>query len=377
MLNIAVNTRLLREGRLEGIGWFTWEVFRRLAAAHPEVQFHFIYDEKPAPSMVPTLENVKTHKLFPPARRRLLYRWWFDRSMPRMLKKINADLFISPDGFASLKTKVPQLVVIHDLNFEHYPELLPPKVAEFYQTYFPRFAAVAKRIATVSEYSKRDIARNYAVPAHRIDVVYNGVNEVFRPLMPDEVNAVRAEQTEANPYFVYVGSLNPRKNLVRLLRAFDIFKTDTGAPHHLLIIGQPMWKGSEVEEVYKAMQHRNAVHMVGRAEPEEMALLVGAAEAMVFVPLFEGFGIPVIESFASGVPLIASNTTSIPEVAGDAALLVDPKSISEMVGAMKRIKSDPELRQELIEKGLEQVRKYSWDLTAERMWDSIQAALEP
>ena len=136
MLNIAVNTRLLRPHRLEGIGWFTWETFRRLAEAHPEVTFHFLFDERPDKAFIPS-ENVIAHRVFPPARRRFLYRWWFDYSIPRVLKKINADLFISPDGFASLRTDVPQLVVIHDLNFEHHPELLPPKVADFYRVMFP------------------------------------------------------------------------------------------------------------------------------------------------------------------------------------------------------------------------------------------------
>lgn len=375
MLNIAVNTRLLRPNRLEGIGWFTWETMRRITQDHPEVNFHFFFDEKPSPEFIPS-DNVKAHVLFPPARRRFLFKWWFDYSVARKLRSIDADLFVSPDGFASMRTNVPQLVVIHDLNFEHHPELLPPKIAQFYQEYFPQFAAKAKRIATVSEYSKKDIARNYTVPAHRIDVVYNGVNEGFQPLSADEVSAVRDAFSNGEPYFVYVGSLNPRKNILRLLRSFEVFKSDTGATHKLILVGQPMWKGSEVEEVHKAMQFKSDVLFVGRQEPESLAKLIGAAQAMTFVPLFEGFGIPILESFASGVPLITSNTTSLPEVAGDAALLVDPKSISEIVAAMKKVKADEDLREELIAKGLERVKEFSWDKAAEKLWASIEATLK-
>lgn len=347
-----------------------------MAALKPDVEFHFLYDEKPDPAMVPEGENIVVHQVFPPARRRFLYRWWFDRSIPRVLRKIDADLFISPDGFASLRTKVPQLIVIHDLNFEHHPEFLPPKVAEFYRTMFPRYAALARRIATVSEYSKRDIARMYAVPLHRIDVVYNGVNAEFSPLGPEEAETVRGEHSEAQPYFIYVGSMHPRKNIARMLRAFDVFKTDTDAPHKLVIVGQVMWSNSELQEVVKAMKYKADVIFKGRQEPDELAKLLGGAESMVFVPLFEGFGIPVLESFAAGVPLIASNVTSIPEVAGDAALMVDPKSISEIVGAMKRIKADAELRSELITRGKERLKSFSWDQTAERMWQSVEAALD-
>lgn len=374
MLNIAVNTRLLRPNRLEGIGWFTWESFRRIAANHPEVTFHFLFDEKPSPEFIPS-DNVVAHTIFPPARRRFLFKWWFDYSVPSLLKKINADLFVSPDGFASMRTDVPQLIVMHDLNFEHHPELLPPKITEFYQKNFPRFAAKADRIATVSEYSKKDIARHYTVPSHKIDVVYNGVNALFQPLSAEKVQAVRDQISEGNPYFVYVGSLNPRKNISRLLRSFDVFKTDTQADHKLVIVGEQMWKGSELEEVLKAMQHRKDIVFTGRLEPQSLSEVVCAAQAMTFIPLFEGFGIPVVESFAAGVPLITSNVTSLPEVAGDAALLVDPKSISEVVGAMKRIKADEGLRETLIEKGKERVQAFSWDLTAEKLWKSIEATL--
>ncbi len=293
-----------------------------------------------------------------------------------MLSKIGADLFISPDGFASLRTEIPQLIVIHDLNFEHHPEFLPPKVADFYRTMFPRYAAVAKRIATVSAYSKRDIARIYAVPSHRIDVVYNGVNAEFHPLNDDQVEAVRIEHCGGKPYFIYVGSMHPRKNIARMLRAFDVFKTDTNAPHQLVIVGQVMWSSGELQEIVKAMKHKDDVVFKGRQEPEDLALLLGAAESMVFVPLFEGFGIPVLESFAAGVPLITSNVTSIPEVAGNAALFVDPKSISEIVGAMKRMKADAGLRSELVSKGSERLSYFSWDQTAERMWKSVEAALD-
>ncbi|MCH2198378.1 MAG: glycosyltransferase family 4 protein [Flavobacteriales bacterium] len=374
MFKIAVNTRLLRPGRLEGIGWFTWESFRRIALAHPEVEFHFFFDENPPSEFIPS-DNVIGHRVLPPARRRFLYRWWFDYSIPRKLKSLEVDLFVSPDGFASLRTDVPQLVVMHDLNFEHLPHLLPPKVSEFYQKMFPQYAAKAERIATVSEYSKKDIVSHYAVPSHRIDVVGNGVNEQYRPLSQEERIEVRANFSDEKPYFVYVGSLNPRKNIPRLLRAFEVFKNDTGSDYKLLIVGQPMWKGSEIEEVVKAMLHREDVSFLGRRAPDELALIVGAARAMVFVPLFEGFGIPAIEAFAAGVPLVTSNVTSLPEVAGDAAILVDPKSVSEIAGAMKRIKSDSDLRDDLIERGYARTELYTWDKTAELLWKSIEAAL--
>lgn len=373
MQRIAVNTRLLKHGKLEGIGWFTWQSLRRIIVQHPEVEFHFLFDAPPHPDFV-AFPNVVSHVLLPPARRIILYKLWFDFRVPKLLKKIDAELFVSPDGFLSLRTNVPQLAVIHDLNFEHHPEWLPKAVAKFYRSRFPQFARKAKRIATVSRFSAADISTCYGIPETKIDVVYNGVNEAFQVRSEEEKNAIRENLTGGQPYFIYVGSLHPRKNIERLIEAFLRFK-DEGHPHHLVLAGGAMWRHKNWQEGLKRSPHATAVHELGRCSPDRLAECVGAAQAMVFVPLFEGFGIPALEAFAAEVPLIASNSTSLPEVCGDAALLVDPLNVQAICEAMRTMALSSAYRQDAVEKGREQVKKFSWDRTAELLWESIQKSM--
>lgn len=371
---IAVNTRLLKPGKLEGVGWFTWQTLRRVVTNHPEVDFHFIFDAPP-PESFTDFANVTSHMIIPPARRIVLYKLWFDYLLPRKLRSINPDLFLSPDGFASLRTAVPQLIVIHDLNFEHHPEWMPAKVASFYRERFPKFARVAKRIATVSEYSASDIQNCYHRSSSDIDVVYNGVNEGFKPLSEHDIQEVRRDLTDGHPYFVFVGSLHPRKNIVRLLRAFERFKDLDQRGLKLVIIGSKMWNDSNFDQAVANHRFRDDLVFTGRASTEVLSRWVAAAESMCFVPLFEGFGIPILEAFASGIPLIASNVTSLPEVCGDAALLVDPESEASIAEAMVSMASQPELRQSLVEKGYERLSHFSWDRTADLLWQSIQKSL--
>ena len=178
-LKIAVNTRLLLKDRLEGIGWFTKESLERICKAHPEHEFLFIFDRSYDESFI-FAPNVSGHVLAPQARHPLLFKLYFNWSIPYFLKKHDVDLFVSPDGFLSLRTDLPQIAVIHDINFEHFPKALPPHITRYYKSYFPRFAKKADRIVTVSEYSKKDISQCYGIDEGKIDVVYNGASDLYR-----------------------------------------------------------------------------------------------------------------------------------------------------------------------------------------------------
>ncbi len=368
-LRIAVNTRLLVPNKLEGIGRFTLEILRRMVLDHPEVEFIFYFD-RPVPEAFILSENVTGKHLFPPARRTYLFDFWFNWSVSHQLKKDNVDLFLSPDGFVSLRTAVKQLAVIHDLNFEHFPKLLPQKIAQYYQSRFPKFAQKASRIVTVSEFSKEDIQACYNIEPETIDVVYNGVDDRFYPREKEEIQKIRREYADANPYFIYVGSINPRKNILRLLQAFENFRSQ-GGKAKLVLIGAAMWDGSEEEKTLNAMSFGKEVIQLGRMKHEEMSRCLAGALAMTFVPLFEGFGIPAIESFASGVPLLCSNNSSLPEVVGDAALLVNAEDVNEITKGMLQLEADGNLRADLISKGLERARMFTWENAAEKLWESI------
>jgi glycosyltransferase involved in cell wall biosynthesis len=374
-VRIAVNTRFLIEGKLEGIGWFSFETMRRIVQAHPEHQFIFFFDRRPYDPFL-FAPNVRARVLFPPARHPLLWTAFFEWAVPRALRRCDADMFLSLDGYGSLRTDVPQHLVIHDLGFEHFEGHTPQKVLHYYRKWMPRFAKKADRIATVSQYSADDIARRYGVPADRIDVVYNGANEAFHPLMAEESSAIRMDLTGGAPYFVYVGALQPRKNVDGLFRAYTKFRERCSDPVKLVIAGRKAWQTAEIEAEFARMPRRDDVIFTGHLQPDRLIGVLGAARALAFPSHFEGFGIPVLEAIYAGIPVLTSNRSSLPEVAGDAALLVDPDDDEAIAEGLLRIHTDEALRARLVEAGVEQRRLFNWDRSAERLWESMMKTAE-
>ena len=372
-MRIAVNTRLLLPDKLEGIGWFAHESLKRIVKAHPEHRFIFLFDRAYDRRFI-YADNVEPVVLPPPTRHPLLYLIWFEHMLPRALRRHKVDVFVSPDGFLSTRTSIPQLAVMHDLNFEHYPDDLPPAYSRYYRTWFPRFARKAARIATVSGYSKQDIIARYHVPADRTDVVYNGVGDIFSPLNEKEKRTTRERFTDGAPYLVCVGAMHRRKNLANTFAAFDrLAAGDAGI--RLLIVGERMFKDARMEQAYASMKHKDRVIFAGRLGQAELRLALGAALALVYVSYFEGFGIPVAEAMRCGVPVVAANATSLPEVAGEAAVYCDPFNVEDITRAMRTIVADEALRARLIAAGLERSQRYTWDRTAEGLWASIEQVM--
>jgi len=380
-MRIAVNTRLLLPNKLEGIGWFTHETLSRIVKAHPEHQFLFLFDRAFDQRFVygPNVTPVVMH---PPTRHPLLYKLWFNWLLPRKLKALKADAFISPDGFIALRSAIPSLAVIHDLNFEHYPEDLPPAYSRYYRSYFPRFARHATRLATVSDFSRRDIAERYAISMAHIDVIYNGVGSAFRPLSTEECKAARDTFAEGHDYFICVGSLHPRKNIARLLLAFDKLLTEHPSELRLVIVGERFWWDQRMKEAWDRVQHKDRVLFTGRLGQDKLAQALGGSLALAFVSYFEGFGIPVAEAMRCGVPVVAAEATCLPEIAASAAHYCDPFSVQDISHALRTVSTDPELRSELGRKGMERAQRYTWDRSADALWESFtrmcqDAGLDP
>ena len=369
-MRIAINTRFLLKGKMEGFGWFTYETVKRMVMDHPEHTFIFFFD-RPYDSQYVFAKNVIPIVLRPPARHPILFKIWFNYSITRALKKHKADVFFSPDGYLSLRTNVPQIGVIHDLNFEHYPEDLPKPARDYLQRYFPLFAKKAKHLLTVSEYSKQDIVDTYGVEPKKITVAHNGGSEKFAPINPAVREQIRKEYTGGKPYFICVGALHPRKNINRLLLAFDTFKTETDSEVQLLIVGAPLFKGSGPYETLDKLTHQSAVHFSGHVDFNQLTLLMGSALALTFVSYFEGFGIPMVEAMRAETPILAGKLTSLPEVGGDAAIYVDPFDIASIKDGLIRIATDEDLRNKLIESGRERAKNFTWDRSAAIIWNTI------
>lgn len=365
-MKIAVNTRLLLKDKLEGIGWVAYECLRRMVKSHPEVEFHFIFDREPDPKFI-FADNVKPVVLFPQARHPFLYIAFFEFAVTNYLRKIKADLYLSPDGYLSLRSKTKQIAVFHDLNFEHFPQDFPKIHLWHYKKFFPRYAKKADKIITVSEFSKKDICECYGINPEKINVAYNGANEIFTPVNEYVKEEIRNKYSEGKPYFMFVGSLHPRKNLARLFTSFDIFKKRNNNDIKLVIVGSKRWWTEPIKNAYESMIHKNDVIFTGRLSAEDLHLVTASALASVYVSYFEGFGIPIVEAFKCDTPVVTSNVTSMPEVANNAALLVDPFKEESIADAMEKI-MDEKIREELIEKGRIRRQDFSWDKAAEEWW---------
>jgi glycosyltransferase involved in cell wall biosynthesis len=370
---IAVNTRLLLSGKIEGIGRFALETLQIITRNHPEHQFIFIFDRKYSEEFIFS-SNITPVTCFPPARHPVLWYWFFEHSIPRILAKYKADLFFSPDGWLSLRSPIRSLPVIHDLNFFHLPEFIPLHVLEYYNYFFPRFVNKAGRIATVSEFTKSDIANRFEYPLHKIDVVYNGASG-FSPVTEKEKQGIRDKYSGGDSYFISVGLIHPRKNLTHLFLAFDRFKRETNNNVKLIVVGARKWWTSEMQQALVENSEKDNIIFTGRVSDEELRKLTASALGMIYVSHFEGFGIPVLEAMYSDIPVICSSTTSLPEVGGNAVLYADPADVDSIKSAMIKLYRNPKICKELILKGRIQREKFTWEKTAGMLWESIDRCL--
>jgi glycosyltransferase involved in cell wall biosynthesis len=334
-MKIAVNTRFLLNDYLEGYGYFIYETFKRITKNHPEHEFIFIFDRLFDKRFIFS-PNIKSVVTGPPARHPLLWKLWYDVKVPAVLKKYNAEIFVSCDGFCSLTTNTPQCMVMHDLAFLHYPSFIKKSHLLFYKRYTTKFLNKAKSVATVSEFSKQDIIAHYKTPADKIDVVYNAAKEIFHPLSNEEKEATKKKYTGSKEYFVYAGAIHPRKNLINLLKAFSRFKKRQQTSMKLILTGRLAWKYESFTKSLKTYKYRNDVVMTGYLDEEELIKVIGSAYALIYPSFFEGFGVPVLEAMRCEIPVITSADSSMQEVAKDAALYADPNSFNDIADKMMK-----------------------------------------
>jgi glycosyltransferase involved in cell wall biosynthesis len=368
-MNIAINTRFLLPHKMEGFGWFTYEVVKRMVEQHPEHHFFFFFDRAFDKKFI-FANNVTPIVIHPQARHPILFKIWFDFSITRALKKYNIDVFFSPDGYLSLKTNTKQIAVIHDLNFEHYPNDIPKSARKYLLKYFPLFAKKADKIITVSNFSKEGIINQYDIDKHKIVVAYNGGNENFKPVSDDVKRSIKQQYTNGVDYFVYVGALHERKNINRMFKAFKSFKKRSDSKTKLVVVGENMWRSQKVSTHYE-----EDIIFTGHLHINELINVVASAKSLILVSYFEGFGIPLVEAMRCGIPVITSNVTSMPEVCGNAGLLVDPFNINEISQAFEKMDVDKDLRNKLAKLSINRAQAFSWQNSSEIIWKEIEKML--
>jgi glycosyltransferase involved in cell wall biosynthesis len=381
-MHIAVTTRfLLPGGHLEGLGRYTFEALRCLVQQQPQCTFHFLFD-RPYDARYLLAPNVVPHVLMPPARHPLLMLAWYEGAVALWLRRHRPAALLSPEGFTVLGTAVPRVVVLHDLAYLHRPQDMGRLIARYYAWFMPRFARAATQLVAVSNATRQDIAQQYGLAPAAIWVAPNAPARHFAPQPAAAQAATRQRFSQGQPYFLFVGALQPRKNLRNLLRAFGQYKAAGGAaaaPVRLLLVGRTAWKAGPVFEVFRSLPPavQAAVDFTGRVSEADLADLYAAALATVYVPFFEGFGLPVVEAQASGCPVLTSDRSSLPEAAGGptAAVLCDPGQPAAIAEGLHQLTHDEALRTRLRAAGLANAARFSWEHTARVLWQAVQAAV--
>ncbi|MBA4322724.1 MAG: glycosyltransferase family 1 protein [Odoribacter sp.] len=372
-MKIAISARMLKGIPDDGISRFTYEVVKRITVNNPSHKFVLIFDKEFDGSLIfsPNAEGIV---LKPATRHPLLWYYWHEWLLPEILQKTGSDLLLSPDGIISTRSSVPSIPVIHDINFYHRPHDIPLHNSLYYRYFFRKFAGKAARILTVSAFSKDDISSYLGINPASIDVAYNGVSEYFTPSIPAETEKFREKLSGGNPYFLFVGNFSPRKNIPGVINAYNQFRSSTPFNHKLVLTGGNLFLNKETDRLSKTSPWSSDIILTGSVLHEELRLLYSSATALLFVPWFEGFGIPAAEAMRCGTPVILSDTTSLPEIGGNAALFVSPENTLEISNAMVKVITDDTLRKSMIEKGIIESQRFTWDNCADSVWRSVKLA---
>lgn len=294
---------------------------------------------------------------------------------PAIARRLGVEVFHSTSYRGVFAEGMSTVLSVHDFAYYHHPEVFTRRSLAYYRR-LPQDAARAKLVTTLSDYSRQDAIRILGIPSEKVRTVYGGVDldrfNTFAP--PEAVRSVKEKYGIRGGAVLFVGNLNPKKNIITLIKAFAKLRAQGLTGYQLVLVGQ---HSSYREELMRAIEERSLTpHVIftGHRSHAELPLVYRAVDLSVFPSLFEGFGLPVLESMACGTPVVASNVTSIPEVAGDAALLVDPLDPDQIAEAMATLLTDNSLRRSLIERGLQRSQRFSWKEAAHRILGAYKDA---
>ncbi|AUZ84344.1 glycosyltransferase family 4 protein [Methylophaga nitratireducenticrescens] len=269
----------------------------------------------------------------------------------------------------------PVVTMVHDISFEYFPEFFNPLSRKRMQLLIPFSARKSAHVLTVSEFSKRQIIEKYRIPEDKISVTYNGVSDIFRHVTDALwLSHVLQKFGLDQPFILAVGNLQPRKNIERLVRVYAQLRKKDLIQHDLVLVGQMHWQGHAILNEIQKHGIEKHVKTTGYVNDTELVALYNRADVFVYPSLYEGFGLPIIESMTCGTPVITSNVSSIPEVAGEAALLIDPASDQELSDSLVRLVTETKLQDELIQLGFLQAKRFDWKITSEQTVSILQKA---
>lgn len=330
-------------------------------------RFRLYFNQPPAEDLFPRDQRVAWRVIpFPRLWTHLRLSWEMLRQPPEVLWV--------PSHVLPLWHPRRCVATVHDLGYRRYPQAHTRR-ARWYLEWSTRYnARVARRVIVDSQATRDDLVADYHVDPHRIVVAYPAGAEGFAPVSDAAVlRAVRERYRTGERYFLYVGTIQPRKNLATLIRAFAALPG--GADLHLVLAGKRGWMDAEILGLARALGIQERVVFAGYIPPADLPALLSGALADILPSWYEGFGLPLLEAMACDTPVICSNVASLPEVAGDAALLFDPRDQAALTLAMRRVHQDPALRQELVLRGRERVRAFSWRRCAQQVLGALEEVM--
>ncbi len=373
---IAINAHLLAPRgtggyRSAGIHTYTEQVLRHLPPADPDLRYT-VFTAHPPSDLDPMIEVQPSRwNTARPAARIA----WEQIVQPRAARRVKAAVLHDTAFVGPIVRPCPIVLTIYDLSFALYPQFFRGLQPTYLRIGTRYSARRAKRIIAISDNTRRDIARLYHVPIDRIDLAYPGVDETIGRRSAVEVERFRRDQSLPNKFLLFLGTLEPRKNLPMLIRAFAQMKI--ACPDAKLVLAGGLgWLTEEIFNAVKSAGIEDRVSLPGFVAPAEKALWYSAATAFVYPSIYEGFGLPPLEAMACGTPVIVSNAAALPEVVGDAGISIDPQDVKSWTAAMTRVWGDEAYRAELAHRGLAQARNFRWIETARATTSSYRRALE-
>ncbi len=362
-MRVAIDIGPIRPPRT-GIGNYSFFLLDAMVRTSPETEFIGYWAGEKTVDLETLAPHI--HQRRYPLPTRVLYALWERVGSPKMDRWLGgADVVHGTNYALPPVSKAKRVLTIHDLAMVVAPELCPPNVVRPFVRRLTRMAQEADRVIAVSEATARDTAEYLGVPAERISVTLEAPDPAMRPL-PREFAAslLRREYGIEGPFFLSVGTIEPRKNLGQFIEALASLKETI--PHRAVVVGQDGWRAEEVWELAYRLGVSDRIIRPGYINRENLAAFYSAADAFVFPSRYEGFGIPLVEAMACGCPIVATDTTSIPEVTGDAAALVPLDDAEALAKALRRVATDPRKREGLAQRGLDRVAQFTWQTCAEQ-----------
>jgi glycosyltransferase involved in cell wall biosynthesis len=369
---IAVNTRFLQTNKLDSYASFVLEILKRIANQQPQHQFVFIFDRRVLTDFG-FAKNITSVVISPKVKDIVSSKYWYDIKLPIGLMKYKPDLLVQTTGFCSLTTSIPQLLILQDLAFKHYPNHIAQNQLAYYKYFTQKFIDKSKHIVTLSCFSKKDIESSYNVEHNKIGVVHSAARPIFKPLDYNEIEQVKDGYADGRAYFLFVGGFHPRKNLMNVLKAFSLFKKWQRSNMKLLIAGAVAVQYDDILIKLKTYKYKDDIVLLDYVDETQLARITAATYCVLYPSFFEGLSVPIIEAMQCAVPIITSNNSSMPEIGGNAALYVNPDEPNDLAEKMQLIYKDENLRSKLIEKGLRQAATFNWNTATEKVWGAIIA----